>query len=97
MMNGRYIGGGMKVTPNQDRLNAARKLTVLTWYDSPKLKTLLAFPGVFEGKHINNKQCVFFEGNEITVSYDRPIAAQIDGETIPNVTTCTVRSAKDVN
>lgn len=93
MMNGRYIGGGMKVTPNQDRLNPDRKLTVLTWYDSPKLLTLIAFPGIFEGKHINNKKCVFFEGNEITVSYDRPIAAQIDGETVPNVTSVTVRSA----
>lgn len=93
-MNGRYIGGGMKVAPNQDRLNPERKLTVLTWYDSPKLPTLIAFPGIFEGKHVNNKKCVFFEGNEITISYDRPVAAQIDGETVPGVTSVTVRSAK---
>lgn len=93
-MNGRYIGGGMMVTPLQNRLNPEGTLTVLTWHNSPKLKTLMAFPKIFQGGHTAFPECEFFEGKEITVSYDRPIAAQIDGETIPGVTSLTVRSTK---
>ena len=93
MMNGRFYGGGMMPTPNQDRLNKERTLSVLVWHDSGKLKTLTAFPGIFKGEHIKQKKCEVFVGKEIIVEFDRPVAAQIDGETVLNVTRCEARSA----
>ena len=93
MMNGRFFGGGMMPTPDQDRLNPERTISCLVWHDSGKLKTLSAFPGIFKGEHVKQKMCEIFVGKEIIVEYDRPIPAQIDGETISNVTKCEARSA----
>ncbi len=86
-MNGRYYGGGMMATPTQDRLNGEHTVTVSPMYGGSKLKTLLVFPSIFEGKHIEHKEMVsIFSGHEIEVEFDRPTALQIDGETVTNVT-----------
>lgn len=43
---------------------------------------------------MKHRGCVdILEGHEITVEFDRPTALQIDGETIPGVTSYTARSA----
>lgn len=86
-MKGRYYGGGMKITPNQNRLDADRKVSFATMYGSGKLKTLMVFPSIFKGEHVKHTEMVeIIEGHEIEVTFDRPIAAQIDGETIIGVT-----------
>ncbi len=38
--------------------------------------------------------CDIRTGHEITVEFDRPTALQIDGETITNVTTYTVKAKR---
>ncbi len=82
-MNGRYFGGGMMPTPGQDRLNPERKLTLMTFYSTGKLQTLMRFPKIFTGEHVNfKKNCLILEGYDFTVEYDHPCALQIDGETI---------------
>lgn len=84
-MKGRYYGGGMKMAPDQDRLSD--KLTVVVYHCRSKLKALMAFPSIFKGEHIGKKKIVsVFTGNEIKVKFSRPCAAQIDGETVLNVT-----------
>ena len=84
-MNGRYYGGGMIAAPNQDRLSD--KVSVLAFHGSNRLKTLLIFPKIFKGKHINHKKNVEIRvGHEVTVEFDNPCALQIDGEVISNVT-----------
>ena len=89
-MNGRYYGGGMIATPGQDRLGAERLLSLLVFYGSGKIKTLAIFPSIFKGKHIDHKDVVqIITGHNITVTFDRPVALQIDGETVLNVTTYT--------
>lgn len=86
-MNGRFYGGGMIPTPEQSRKNEDGKLSVMVMHGAGKLRTLMIFPSIFKGKHVNNKKVVHVRtGHEITVSFDRPIAIQIDGETILNVT-----------
>lgn len=93
-MNGKFYGGGMMPTPAQDRLNEEGKISVLVWHGSGKISTLAAFPGIFKGEHIKNeKMCEVLVGNSVTVEFDRPVAAQIDGETVLNVSTYTA-SAK---
>ena len=82
-MNGRYYGGGMKNAPNQDRLNPEGKLTLVVWHGSGKLKTLMMFPSIFKGEHVQHtKNVAIMEGYDITVEFDGPCAAQIDGETV---------------
>lgn len=86
-MNGRYYGGGMNIAPQQDRLNDKQKLSVVVLYGKGKLKTLIAFPTIFKGEHVEKHKDMVkvLEGFDINVEFDKPTALQIDGETISNV------------
>ncbi len=93
-MNGRYYGGGMMITPDQDRLNGDGEVSVAVFYGSGKLKTLCVFPSIFKGEHVKHTDIfTVLKGREITVRFDRPVALQIDGETVLDVTEYSV-SAK---
>ena len=86
-MHGRCYGGGMIPTPQQDRLAEPRQLSVMAFRSRSKLKTLMVFPSIFKGEHVRRTDMVeVLTGREITVEFDRPTPLQIDGETIPNVT-----------
>ena len=89
-MNGRYYGGGMIATPDQDRLAKNRLLSLLIFHGSGKIKTLMIFPSIFKGKQIDHPKNVEVKtGHRIKVTFDRPVALQIDGETVLNVKTYT--------
>lgn len=86
-MNGRCYGGGMLATPAQDRLNKERTVSSAVMFGSGKLKTLMVFPSIFKGEHVKHTEMVDINvGHEIEVKFDRPVALQIDGETILDVT-----------
>ena len=86
-MKGRYYGGGMNATPAQDRLAPDGMLSVMLFHGKGRLATLIAFPSIFEGKHIEKEKMVaIHEGYDIRVTFDSPRAIQIDGETIVGVT-----------
>lgn len=85
-MNGRYYGGGMLPTPNQDRLRQDGKISLMVFHGTGKLRTLMIFPSIFNGEHVRHRKYVtILEGHDISVEFDRPAALQIDGETISNV------------
>lgn len=93
-MNGRYYGGGMCITPNQDRLNPERKITFAVWHDAGKLTTLMRFSSIFKGEHIKYpKMFTMIEGYDVEVKFDRPTPLQADGETITDVESYTMKSA----
>jgi len=93
-MNGRYYGGGMCIAPAQDRMNAERIVTCVVMHGTGKLKTLMVFPSIFEGKHIQHREMVeVITGHEIEVRFDRPTPLQIDGETIAGVESYVMKSA----
>lgn len=83
-MNGRYYGGGMKAAPDQDRLGDT--LTSVVFHDKGKIATLIAFPSIFKGEHVNKSVTTVETGKKINVKFDAPIALQIDGETVLGVT-----------
>ena len=86
-MKGRYYGGGMMATPQQDRTAEDGKLSVLVFHNSGKLGILTAFPSIFKGEHIKHtKKVSILTGYDIKVTYDAPAPVQIDGETIKDVT-----------
>ena len=90
-MKGKYYGGGMMVTPAQDRFEPDGTVSVALMYGTGKLKTLMVFPSIFKGEHVKHTEMVkILRGHEITVKFDRPTSLQIDGETVLDVTEYTV-------
>lgn len=89
IMNGRYYGGGMKVTPGQDR--KSNVLSTCIFSGKSRIKTLMNFPKIFEGEHVNLKGAAIHSGHEITIKLDRPEDIQIDGELIKNISEITAR------
>lgn len=89
-MFGKYYGGGMMAAPKQDRLNKEGTCTVTTLSSKGRLTTFLRFPGFSGGKHEGKKHIVEIVGKKITVTFDKPCALQIDGDTVKDVLTYTV-------
>ena len=93
-MLGRYFGGGMMCAPAQDRLNADGTVSLMVMRCKSKIRTLLLFPTIFDGKHVKATDVVsMFKGHEIHVKFDRPTALQIDGEVFSGITEYTVTTA----
>jgi diacylglycerol kinase family enzyme len=93
-MNGRFYGGGMMAAPGQDRLNPEHTVTTMVMFGKGKLGTLIAFPTIFKGEHVKKTNIVkTYTGKKVNVKFDRPVALQIDGETVLNVTEYTVETA----
>ncbi len=91
-MNGKCYGGGMYPTPAQDRFDPERRLTTMVMHGKGRIATLAIFPSIFKGEHVKHeKRVVSFTGREITVKFDRPTPAQVDGETFLDITEYTVR------
>ncbi len=94
-MKGRYIGGGMKIAPQQDRQANNGIVSLMVMRCSSKLKTLMLFPSIFKGEHVKHTKVVdIFQGYDIHVKFDRPTALQIDGETVLNVLEYRVKAHK---
>ncbi len=92
-MNGRFYGGGMMPTPEQSRLNPEQKVSLCVMHGSGKIHTLMIFPSLFKGEHVKHqKQVAIHSGHSITVRFDRPVALQIDGETVKGVSEYHVES-----
>lgn len=95
-MNGKFYGGGMMIAPNQDRLNEKHTVSLVVMHGKGKLATLIAFPSIFTGKHIEKTEMIsVFEGHNITVSFDKPTSLQIDGETILGVSEYSVNTSNN--
>ena len=89
-MFGRFYGGGMIPTPDQRREDGT--VSTLVYHNCGKIKALMVFPNIFKGEHVKETKIVkIFKGHEVTVEFDRPTALQIDGETVRNVTSYTVK------
>ena len=86
-MKGRYYGGGMIPTPDQDRAAEDGTLSVMIFHGTSALRTLMIFPSIFKGEHVKHTAAVTVHtGKEIRVTFDRPAPLQIDGETVSGVT-----------
>ena len=83
------------VAPKQDRFDSEGKLSFAPLFGTGKFKTLMIFPSIFKGEHVHHTEAVeVLRGHEITVEFDRPMALQIDGETVLNVSSYSVSSGK---
>ena len=92
-MKGRYYGGGMKVAPDQDRSDKDGKVSVVVFKGKSRLKVLMNFSKIFTGEHVKLVDMIEIRtGKEVTVEYNEPTALQIDGETVRNVRSYTVKA-----
>ncbi len=86
-MYGKYYGGGMIPCPNQSRNDEDKKISVMIFHGSNKLKTLMIFPNIFKGEHVKSEKHVEgLSGKNIEVIFDKSRTLQIDGETVLGVT-----------
>ena len=92
-MKGRYYGGGLMIAPSQDRLSSDKLVTNVVYRTPFRLAALISFPSIFKGEHTKKKNIVkIVTGKKIKVTFDRPCALQIDGETILDVTSYEVEA-----
>lgn len=90
---GRFYGGGMMATPDQDRNDPEHKVSVLVFRGKIRLQVLLVFSKIFTGEHIKKpKMCIIHTGKNIQVKFDSPRAVQVDGETVLGVTEYSVKA-----
>lgn len=83
-MKGRFYGGGLMIAPDQDRNSDT--LSVVLYMTKSKLKALMVFPSIFQGKHVEKKDMVkVIKGRKVHVKFSRPCPAQIDGDTLLDV------------
>lgn len=83
-MKGRFCGGGMMLAPQQNRSDGL--LTCFLVHDANPLQLLPIFPSIFKGTHIRHTRFVqAVKCRHIRVSFSLPVAMQIDGEVIENV------------
>ncbi len=92
-MNGRYYGGGMMPTPEQDRFDEDGNVSLMLFHTTGRLRTLMIFPKIFKGEHVKHTNAIsIFKGKDITVEFDSPRALQVDGETVLGVKSYTVKA-----
>lgn len=95
-MFGRYYGGGVKIAPSQDRANTDT-LSVVVVHGRNRLSLLPLFAKLFDGTHVKHKKFVtVLTGNQITVSFDRTCAMQVDGDVYPPIDSYTVTAPDPV-
>lgn len=87
VMFGRYYGGGVAITPDQRRDNPDHHVTAVAVHCKTRLRGLFIFLSVVLGKGAKHpKQLDYRTGHDVRVTFKTPVAIQIDGETVTNVT-----------
>ncbi|MBR2503159.1 MAG: diacylglycerol kinase family protein [Oscillospiraceae bacterium] len=80
---GRYFGGGVKISPYQDRNDPDETLTFIIVHNLPAWKALIVFASIPLGKHFNfKKNITVMRGKDFRVKFSEPTPIQIDGETV---------------
>lgn len=92
MNNGKYFGGGMKVSPKAN-INT-EELDVIVVHTISKLFILPIFLTIYSGRHVNFKKYVFHrKGKLIKAKFTTPQIGQTDGENFYDATTLEAKSS----
>ena len=89
--NGKYFGGGMKITPSSDRNDRILEACVI--HSVSFWKILLIFPLIFIGKHMWFKHVGIsvIKGQHFKAFSSAPQVFQTDGEVLTNVSSFEVK------
>ena len=78
--NGRFAGGGMKLTP--DSLMDDGLLDLMMTDGATRLDVIRELPRIRRGKHLMNPRVSQIRGREFVITSDTPLAVDADGESI---------------
>ncbi len=93
MNNGKYFGGGMKISPNAN-LND-EFLDVIVVHTISKLLVIPIFFTIYFGKHTLFKRWVtHFKAKNVKATFTTPQMTQADGENYYDITSMEVKSSK---
>jgi diacylglycerol kinase family enzyme len=76
--NGRYLGGGMKLTPDAEPDDAV--FDVLLIGDISKADLVLTLPKIYRGTHLPHPKAELLRGARVTIETAIPLPVQLDGE-----------------
>lgn len=94
IMNGKFIGGGIKIAPMQNRLNNST-LSLIIGHTKSRVGAFGIFPSVLRGSHIKNtKTFQVLQGKYFKIECDRAMPLQVDGEIFPDVSSFEVFATK---
>jgi len=78
--NGRYFGGGMKITPDADPCDGL--LDVVTIKDVNKLRLIYNFPKLYKGTHVTHPKVDIYKAKSVDVQTSEKLLLQLDGEVV---------------
>lgn len=78
--NGRYFGGGMKLSPHSEIDDGKFELLVLN--KAPKKRILGLFKLVYKGEHLEDEHVEVFEGKNIELYSEKQVAYHTEGELV---------------
>ncbi len=78
--NGKYYGGGMKITP--DAVVDDGLLDIVIAGDMTRLETIMVLPKVYSGAHIHHPKASTYRGKEVTVTSSTSLNVHAEGEII---------------
>jgi diacylglycerol kinase (ATP) len=76
--NGRYFGGGMKITPDAEPDDGV--FDVLTIGDLTKRDLMLTLPKTFRGSHLPHPKAELLRGSTVSIDAADPLPIELDGE-----------------
>ncbi len=76
--NGRFFGGGMKITPQAMLTDGLLDVTILPDLSKPRL--LMSLPKVYSGRHLEIKGVKYARGKKISIKSPEPALLEMDGE-----------------
>lgn len=76
--NGKYYGGGFKVSPNSDLEDDY--LDVISAENLGRLGIIAILPKFIKGKHLDNPHVTTYRCKKVVIRSEYPLNAQVDGE-----------------
>jgi len=76
--NGRYLGGGMKITPEAEPDDGL--FDVLLIGDISKKDLLLTLPKIYRGTHLPHPKAELLRGARVSIDAPIPLPVELDGE-----------------
>ncbi|MEO1444553.1 MAG: hypothetical protein AAFV33_29440, partial [Chloroflexota bacterium] len=78
MSNGSTFGGGMKIAPHADLTDELLEIVIVKY--APVVQVLSALAAVYTGNHLTHPKIEYFRANHITLTADKPLGCETDGE-----------------
>ena len=76
--NGRYLGGGMKMTPDAEPDDG--RFDVLLIGDVTKRDLIVTLPKIYRGTHLPHPKATLLRGTTVEVDAPEPLPVELDGE-----------------